>query len=149
MPKALKVFLVEQDEEEAMLLRADLDEDTLPFRVEWEGASSLEEALRQIPHSGADVILLDLELPDSTGLRTLRRVREAAPGVAVVVMLPEDGPETAVAAVREGAEDVLVLGSESPATTARRLRLAVERLRVRLGQTAAPGQAADRVLWTV
>lgn len=149
MPKALKVFLVEHDEEEAMLLRADLDEDTLPFRIEWEGASSLEEALRHLPTSGADVVLLDLELPDSAGLHTLRRVREAVPGLPVVVIQGEDFLEAAVEAVRDGAQDVLVKNGETAAAMARRLRLAVERVRPRAMESGTARAGPGRVLWTV
>ena len=50
-----------------------------------------------------DVVLLDLGLPDSQGLDTLRTLRQANPQMAIVVMTGRDDEELALKALQEGA----------------------------------------------
>jgi len=67
-------------------------------------AGTLATAL-QVLRANADVslALLDLGLPDSQGLGTLTRLREAAPGVTVVVLSADEHRETILAAIDAGA----------------------------------------------
>ncbi|MGW4525031.1 response regulator [Amycolatopsis sp. NPDC004378] len=57
--------------------------------------------------AGVDCALLDLQLPDATGLTTLRRLRRHRPEVAVVVLTGQNDTATGVAAVAAGAQDDL------------------------------------------
>jgi DNA-binding NarL/FixJ family response regulator len=59
------------------------------------------ERLRSDP--GIRLALLDLGLPDSTGTQSLRRLREAAPELTVVVLSADETPETVLGAIDEGA----------------------------------------------
>ena len=74
-----------------------------------------------------DVILLDLGLPDSQGLDTLRTLRGKNPQVAVVVLTGKDDEELALQALKEGAQDYLVKGEIQGGTLQRAIRYAVER----------------------
>jgi DNA-binding NarL/FixJ family response regulator len=67
-------------------------------------ASSLAQAL-QILRDQPDIklVLLDLELPDSRGVATLQRLREAMPGVIAVVLSADERRETILAAIDAGA----------------------------------------------
>ncbi|MBI1189553.1 MAG: response regulator [Tepidisphaera sp.] len=78
-----------------------------------------------------EVVLLDLMLPDSRGLDSLRRVREAAPDVAMVVLTSLEDDELALAADREGAQDYFIKGKLGPEVLDRCIRHAVERDRIR------------------
>ncbi len=79
---------------------------------------------------GIDIILLDLGLPDSQGLDTLRRVRDHAGEVPIVVLTLLDNEETGLNALKEGAQDYLVKGQMNGPLIARSLRYAIERGRI-------------------
>ncbi|HET7795171.1 MAG TPA: response regulator transcription factor [Rhizobacter sp.] len=67
-------------------------------------AGSIAESLTQISEQGdVDLVLLDLALPDSSGMSGLRRLREHAPEVTVVVLSADETPETVMAAIEAGA----------------------------------------------
>lgn len=79
--------------------------------------------------SGPDAVLLDLSLPDSEGLETVRTITAAAPGVPIVVLTGHRDPELGGTAVREGAQDYLEKGDVTAARLSRSLRYARERMR--------------------
>jgi CheY-like chemotaxis protein len=71
-------------------------------------AERLAEGLERIAAGGIDAVLLDLSLPDSEGLETLRRVLDGGPGVPVVVLTGNDDGTLAAQAVGMGAQDYLI-----------------------------------------
>src|SRR5674476_1586940 len=73
-------------------------------------ADRLSAAKPYFAAGGIDIILLDLGLPDSQGLDTLRRVRDQAREVPIVVLTMLDNEETGLTALKEGAQDYLVKG---------------------------------------
>lgn len=67
-------------------------------------AGSIGQAIERLrAEPDIDLALLDLGLPDSTGTQSLRRLREAAPEVTVVVLSADESPETVLGAIDEGA----------------------------------------------
>ena len=74
----------------------------------WREAGTLAAALRWL-HNEPDInlVLLDLDLPDSRGLETLKRVRHAAPLVPVVVLSAHDDRHNVLAAIEQGAAGFL------------------------------------------
>ena len=70
-----------------------------------DGAGSLAEALASLERFRPDAVLLDLRLPDSDGLSGLARIRSARPDARVVMMTGFGTIETAVEAVKNGAEN--------------------------------------------
>jgi len=74
-----------------------------------------------------DAVLLDLSLPDESGLETVRRVVTAAGDTSVVVMTGADDEELGIAAMQEGAQDYLVKGKVDGQRLRRVLRFAIER----------------------
>ncbi|MBW4630764.1 MAG: hybrid sensor histidine kinase/response regulator [Iphinoe sp. HA4291-MV1] len=55
-----------------------------------------------------DVVLLDLNLPDSNGLDTVKKFQKAVPDIPVVVLSRLDDEELALQALAEGAQDYIV-----------------------------------------
>lgn len=106
----MRVLHIEDDAGEARLLEETLR--GLALSARWEGAraSTLAEGLRLAKRGGFDAILLDLGLPDSQGLESLRAVRKVNPDVPVVVLTGLEDDETALQALRDGAQDYLVKG---------------------------------------
>src|SRR5688572_8117718 len=105
----IKVLLVEDDDEYARLLRWFLEEagggDTRFMEAH---ARRLEKAVDLLDHARFDVILLDLSLPDSSGLATLDAVHACNPRVPIVVLTGVDDEAIAMKAVRSGAQDYLI-----------------------------------------
>jgi DNA-binding NarL/FixJ family response regulator len=74
----------------------------------WRDAPTLAAALRMLRNEpDIDLLLLDLDLPDSRGLDTLKRVRQAAPRVPVVVLSATDDCDSVLAAIDHGAASFL------------------------------------------
>jgi signal transduction histidine kinase len=71
-------------------------------------ASNAAAACRALgAHDDIDLVLLDLRLPDSQGIETVRRVVEAAPDVPVIVLTEADDEEIGRTCVAAGAQDYL------------------------------------------
>jgi DNA-binding NtrC family response regulator len=71
-------------------------------------AHSTEEALEVLKAEDVDLVLTDKRLPGADGVELVRRVKEEHPDLAVVVMTAYGTIESAVEAMRLGAEDYLV-----------------------------------------
>lgn len=65
------------------------------------------EALEALANQPADLVLLDLKLPDISGMALLERISAERPGTVVIVVTGFASIETAVEAVRKGAADFL------------------------------------------
>ncbi|MCC5640309.1 response regulator [Nostoc sp. CHAB 5844] len=88
------------------------------------GDDSNNETLKQ---DKFDVVLLDLGLPDSVGLDTLKEYRAAVPDIPVVVLTGVDDEELAMQALAEGAQDYLVKDQITIQRLVRAIRYAIER----------------------
>jgi sigma-B regulation protein RsbU (phosphoserine phosphatase) len=133
MPETLyRVLLIEDNPGDARLFREHVA-DATGARFEVECAERLSAALQRLEEDSADidVVVVDLSLPDSSGLETFERVRDAAPDLPVVIMSGLADEALAVRAVQEGAEDYLVKGQVEPVWLGRSLLYAIERQRMR------------------
>jgi diguanylate cyclase (GGDEF)-like protein len=126
----IRILLVEDNPGDARLLREVLrDADAPGFRIV--EAGRLAEALARLEgEAGFDVVLLDLSLPDSHGLDTLRRAHAHAPHVPIVILTGHNDETQAVRAVQEGAQDYLIKGTLDTALFTRAIRYAIERHRM-------------------
>ncbi|HEY8505616.1 MAG TPA: sigma-54 dependent transcriptional regulator [Gemmataceae bacterium] len=71
-------------------------------------ASSAAEALDQVARERPDVIILDVNLPDASGLETFRRLHEADPKTPVIFITGHGTTATAIEAMRLGAYEYLL-----------------------------------------
>jgi DNA-binding NtrC family response regulator len=71
------------------------------------GASSGTEAIRRLHDETFDVVVTDLRLPGKDGMEVLRVARGKIPPPSVIVMTGYGSVESAVAAMKSGAEDYL------------------------------------------
>lgn len=93
---------------------------------------NLTDALEHIRHKAVDIVILDLTLPESTGVETVTRVREVDRDVPVVVFTGCDDENLAMAAMHLGADDFLVKKEvRQGSLLTRTLRYAVEKKRAR------------------
>ncbi len=100
------------------------------FQFDVEHARNLDTALAAIAARPFDAVLLDLGLPESDGIDTLKRVRGIAAELPIVVFTGLDDEETGLRAVTDGAQGYLVKGEADPRVLSRSLRHAIERHRM-------------------
>ena len=94
-------------------------------------------ALARLKHGRIDAIVLDLNLPDSTGLTTFLRVQPKAPQVPIVVLVGEDDEDTGADAVSRGALDSLRRDDLTSQLIEKVLRYATERTHTLLALKAS------------
>ncbi len=87
----------------------------------------LSKELQQLPGSDADIILLDLNLPDSKGLVTFEEVQKAAGNIPIIVMSGMSDEDLSLKAVKLGAQDYLVKGQVNANLLIRTIRYGIER----------------------
>ncbi len=97
--------------------------------LELKSAGTLAEGFARLRAGGIDLVLLDLSLPDSSGLDTFERTHEAVPDIPIVVLTGNNDHAMAIKAVRAGAQDYLVKGEISAAALVRVIRYGIERKR--------------------
>lgn len=126
--EAVRLLLVEDNRGDARLVCETLRSRTdCDFEIEC--AASVQEALAALApdRRRAEVILLDLGLPDEQGLQTLRRVTAAAERVPIVVLTGQNDDEAARLAIKEGAQDFLHKGQLDGDRLRRVIEYAIER----------------------
>jgi len=104
---ALRVLVVEDEPGDFGLVRANVRLATLDHEsLVW--AKSLTEGIAASRQQQFDVVLLDLSLPDSSGLATVQAMRTALPDTPIVVLTGQDESVLSTAALEAGAQDYLV-----------------------------------------
>lgn len=128
--QVLYVLLVEDDVDYSALLRrrlmGSLNQDNGRIFVVAQ-ASLLREAIDYSKAHPVDVIVLDLNLADTTGLDTLVRMQQAVPKAAIIVLTGRDDQTMASQALRLGAQDYLVKGNFNTELLVRAIRYAIDR----------------------
>lgn len=126
----LRILLIEDTPEDAQLLREAFPE-ALKTPYTLTHASLVAEGLNYLRQESFDLVLLDLELPDSKGIETLIRVRTHAPQVPIVILTASDDDALALKALQRGAQDYLVKGYVQVyrGLLGRSVRYAIERKR--------------------
>ncbi|MBC8356071.1 MAG: response regulator [Planctomycetes bacterium] len=92
--------------------------------------TSLQRGMEYLESQEFDVVLLDLSLPDAHGLEAVLRMTQAWPDLAVVVLTGLDDKQTALAALKHGAQDYLSKEWLDGALLIRSLQYAIERKRI-------------------
>jgi signal transduction histidine kinase len=124
----IRALLIEDNPGDARLVRELLrDAGAHHTTVQLHHVDRLESGLERLTQQNIDVVLLDLTLPDSSGLHTFESIHDAAPTVPVVVFSGLDDEDIAIGAVQQGAQDYLVKGQVDGGTILRSMRYAIER----------------------
>jgi two-component system cell cycle sensor histidine kinase/response regulator CckA len=125
----IRALLIEDDPDDILLLKDSLAEIGLG-KIRLDYADRLSKGLIQLGLHVYDVVLLDLNLPDSRGLDTLNTTIKRFPKLPVVVLSGLADDVITVEAVRRGAQDYLVKGDISGPLVMRVVRYAIERKQV-------------------
>jgi DNA-binding NtrC family response regulator len=111
-----------------------------------DGLSAVHEAERFLP----DVVLLDQQMPDMTGMEALKRIKGAYPGTVVIIVTAHGSISLAVNAIKEGAYDFIEKPFDNDnlllvvhrALEYKNLSGELNRMKKRLDETQALGQIA-------
>ena len=122
----ISVLLVEDNADDTYLVRSLLSSAGVG-RFEMDSVMRVGDALQQLNGRLYDVVLLDLTLPDATGLQSLTKVRACAPHIPVVILTGFDDNEIALRAIQNGAQDYLPKGQLTELILGRAIRHALER----------------------
>src|SRR4051794_3924205 len=124
-----EVVLIEDSRDYALALRAMLDhpQGASPFSVTH--FTKLAGAVEYVQGNEVGCLLLDLNLPDATGIEGVRALQRVAPQVPIVVLTGLDDDQLALDAMHAGAQDYLVKGRADVDLITRSIRYAIERAR--------------------
>ncbi len=134
--ETIRVLLLEDDPGDASRVRAALVRPATTATVELTHVDRLLDALRALTTLRFDAVLLDLTVPHVDWTAALRRIREQAPEVPVIVLTSVDDDVTAVRALKEGAQDSLVKKELDSSLLIRSIRYAIERHQLRIALEA-------------
>ena len=123
---SIRALIIEDNPGDVRLIRAQLAEQNITT-VTFARAERLGEGLSMLTNERFDVVLLDLNLPDSNGLDTVRNFLSKNNNVPVIVLTGLDDETTGLNAVQVGAQDYLVKGKTDGGLLARTMRYAIER----------------------
>jgi PAS domain S-box-containing protein len=154
LPQTLTILVIEDEPGDFGLVDAYLrqtgfwrNKDESP--VVW--AKTMAEGVEAAQRHKVDIVLLDLSLPDSSGMQTVGAMNAAAPDVPIVVLTGCDDDELAIAALEGGAQDYLIKGQFDHDALGRAVRHALARgrleSRLRLYE-AALNSAANGIVIT-
>lgn len=105
----LKVLLIEDNPGDAFLIKFYLGESTSPvFHVSH--SEDVKGGLDLLAKEKFDIILSDMNLPDSFGVETIKSILTKYPGNLVIVLTGLTDEEVGLETVRYGAQDFLVKG---------------------------------------
>jgi DNA-binding NarL/FixJ family response regulator len=103
---------------------------TSPGSFGIESVKRLSEGLSRLKKGGIDIVLLDLGLPDSSGLNSFRELYQENSGIPIMVMTGLADETIGMQAVQEGAQDYVIKGTVEGKLLGRIIRFAIERKRL-------------------
>ncbi|ELY93547.1 response regulator receiver modulated GAF sensor protein [Natrialba chahannaoensis JCM 10990] len=137
---SLRILLIEDNPGDARLIEEMLrgteelaqrvsSDETAGRTPEITRAKRLEEGLELFDQRAIDVVLLDLNLPDSQGLETLEKVSGASTATPIVVLTGLRDQQVGIQAIQQGAQDFLVKDEVTSELLVRTIHHAIERAR--------------------
>ena len=105
-----ELLLVDDEPAIQHAFRRAFQRDDLKLRM----AGSAAEAVAEFHRLRPDVVVLDVRLPDATGLETFRRLRDLDARIPVIVITGHGTTELAIQAIKEGAFEYLLKPLELP-----------------------------------
>lgn len=122
----LKILLVEDNQGDARIIEELLKEDVNnQFLISH--ASRLETALNYLPEYNFDLILLDLHLEDSDGIRTFTVMEQEAADLPIIILTGLSDENFAINAIVKGAQDFLIKGQFDSQALVRSIKYSIER----------------------
>jgi glutamate dehydrogenase (NAD(P)+) len=135
MTTSQEFLLIEDNPVHHQMIRGLLQTDE-GLGVTW--AKTLAEGIERCRKGGFDVVILDLNLPDSEGLATFLQIERHASGTPIVILTAVEDVEVAARAVVAGAQDYLLKSRLDASSLRRSVRYAIARTRARATEWVSP-----------
>ncbi|MEK7855517.1 MAG: PAS domain S-box protein, partial [Acidobacteriota bacterium] len=127
---AIRVLLIEDDDDHFEIIQR-MGRVRSINALEIIRESNLKDGLRRASTDSIDALLLDLRLPDSTGILTLQKTLGLiSKSIPVIVLTSLDDQDLALEAIREGAQDFLCKGLLNSSILTNAIRNSIERKRI-------------------
>lgn len=126
--KVIRILLIEDNPADARLIKEYLS-DVKNTAFDFKNTERLQEGIEILENEFIDVVLLDLNLPDSKGLGSFDQIFAIAPSVPIIVLTGLNDEATAIKAVKMGAQDFLVKDKVEGDLLIRSMKYAIERKR--------------------
>jgi CheY-like chemotaxis protein len=129
MSNILKILLVEDNKNDAALIREMIYEDVIKddLHLELIHKVTCGNALKYLAENKVNVILLDLSLPDSSGLDTVKKMVEQEKNTPIIVLTGLDDENVAIKALQGGVQDYLNKNQINSILLVRSLKYSIER----------------------
>jgi signal transduction histidine kinase len=124
--ETINILLVEDNPGDARLVM-ELIKGSGNSAADFTHVEYLQEALTALKQNRFDVVLLDLNLPDCSGLKTIEKITEHNPNVPIVILSGLDDEEITLQSLRRGAQDYLVKGQFDSQLLTRSISYSIER----------------------
>lgn len=124
----IKILLIEDNEADSRLVK-ELLFDAHPERFTIIPVVTLQEGLSLLLDSNFDIVLTDLNLPDSDGLNTVTYIQDINPTIPIIVLSGCDSEDIAKKNVQKGAQDYLIKGQGDGYLISRSIDYSIERKR--------------------
>ena len=98
------------------------------------------DAIQEIKKQQFHVVILDLGLPDSSGLNGVKRLMELIPSIPVIVLTGSNDEDEALAGIELGAQEFIDKNDVAPGNLVRSIRHAIKRKQYSLRQLSKTGQ---------
>jgi PAS domain S-box-containing protein len=141
----IKILLIEDNPADARLIREKLydvtSDNDVALNLIWKDC--LSSGLDFLKQGDVDVVLLDLDLPDSVGFKTFSRLQKKIANKPIIVLTGVSDRELATRAVREGAQDYLIKGEVDSRLILRSISYSIERKKYEAALREAKQAAED------
>ncbi|MDY6791960.1 MAG: diguanylate cyclase [Thermodesulfobacteriota bacterium] len=124
--KSVSALIIEDDPYIAQMIRRMLNK-VRDISFELVHADRLSSGLEHLQDEHFAIILLDLGLPDSSGIKTLNKVYAQTSDIPIIVFTGQNDETLGIKAVNAGAEDYLIKGQTDSKALVRAIRYAVGR----------------------
>jgi len=151
---AIRILLIEDSPIDALMIKERLHSID-DFDIRFDHESTLSAGISKLVGGGYDLVLLDLFLDDSSGLDTLRRLREVVFDITIIVLSRAEDNETGIEAVKAGAQDYLQKDTITNELLSRSIRYSLERhrfqreLRIKEEKYKALLESTPDIVWEV
>jgi two-component system cell cycle response regulator len=128
--KAIQVLMIADNKNDIHLIKEFLSESDLAIKLEC--IDRIEKGLTALNQEDNDVVLLDIGLPGSQGLKALGRVSGKAPHIPIIVLTGYDDQGLGIESISKGAQDYLIKQEINSHLLSRSITHAIQRKRIEL-----------------
>lgn len=108
--EVINVLLVGRDSSHFRSIQGTLSKFTEPIHFRVKHVETADESLKVIESNKFDILLLDMDLDETDGLQTLKKLRRVNPDIAIIVMINPEDEEVGLYAVKSDADNYLLKG---------------------------------------